>query len=246
MTRAAAVTPTAPVLVSNIGQATNGSVNVGHFSGFQNRIAQKFTTGSNSGGYILNDVIISLKSVGADAEPVITIRAANSSGDDPVNTVLHPLTTPATVADGNITFGAPSGAMLDSDTSYFVVMANTNTADLFVGRYGINGATVDDEDAGVGLVDWSIADVGRQEFSAGWSDAGNSLAFKIQLRGSERTASTDATLGALTVIGASNRTLDPAFAPGHVRLRVIGREQGGQDHHRADVGRQQCDGRVPR
>ena len=112
VTRAAAVTPTAPVLVSNIGQADDGFARVGNLDGFQFQLAQKFTTGSHPGDYTLNEVSINLPAVGADAVPVITIRAADSSGDSPVDAALYTLTALETVAAGDITFGAPAGAML--------------------------------------------------------------------------------------------------------------------------------------
>ena len=68
--------PVVAVLVSNAGQTRETGQNVGNVNGNQGQYAQKFTTGSNPNGYILDDVILDLEGVGANAMPVITIRAA--------------------------------------------------------------------------------------------------------------------------------------------------------------------------
>ena len=152
--------PPAAVLVSNTGQARENGQNVGNVNGNQGQYAQKFTTGSNPGGYILNDVIISLDNAQANAMPVITIRAASGNGNNPLDTVLYTLTTPADLDFVLTTFGAPAGATLDSDTSYFVVMQNANTANTSAARYSVSTTLADGEDSGA-LAGWSIANTAR-------------------------------------------------------------------------------------
>ena len=216
VTRAAVVPPMGVVLVSNTGQATGASTtpNVGNI-GVQTQFAQKFVTGSNPGGYILNQVILDLGSdPGAKAMPVITIRPA--AGNSPHTSIIDTLTPPATVTAELVTFGTTRGVVLDSDSDYFVVIGNANTGDDSADFYGITATDVSAEDDG-GLAGWDIANMGRKKSGANaWTNAtGTITAFRIQLRGSERTASADATLGALTVNdGTSDLTLAPAFAPG--------------------------------
>ena len=109
--------------------------------------------------------------------------------------------------------------MLDSDTSYFVVMQNANTANTSAARYGVSTTLEDGEDSGA-LVGWTIADTARVKNNSGAWSAFASRVFRIQLRGSAiDPPSDDATLGALALADASDDsaiTLAPTFAAGTV------------------------------
>ena len=92
------------------------------------------------------------------------------------------MTNPATITDSATnTFTAPSGATLEADTSYFVVMENSNTNDDPNALYQVGLTTSDGEDS-TGLSDWDIHDTGRTG-TPSWSATSGNVAFRIQVRG---------------------------------------------------------------
>ena len=92
------------------------------------------------------------------------------------------MTNPATITDSATnTFTAPSGATLEADTSYFVVMENSNTNDDPNALYQVGLTTSDGEDSS-GLSDWDIDDTGRTG-TPGWSATSGNVSFRIQVRG---------------------------------------------------------------
>ena len=104
-------------LVSNTGEVNTGS------SIFP--IGTKFTTGTNSAGYTISSVEISLTPA-STAAPAVTIR---EDGTDPTGTVVAALTAPATVTAGSInTYTAPTKTVLAASTTYWLrVDANSST-----------------------------------------------------------------------------------------------------------------------
>ena len=174
------VTVTRPrILVSSTGQTSGGSTETGNRNGNQTKHAQKFTTGSNPAGYTLDEVRIHLGTNGNAAAPVITVNSG--SGNNP-GAVLYTMTNPATITDDTTnTFTAPSGATLEADTSYFVVMENSNTNDDPNALYQV-GLTASNGEDSTGLSDWDIDDTGRTG-TPGWSATSGNVAFRIQVRG---------------------------------------------------------------
>ena len=189
------VTVTRPrILVSSTGQTSGGSAETGNHNGSQHRHAQKFTTGSNPAGYTLDEVRIHLGTNGNAAAPVITVNSG--SGNNP-GAVLYTMTNPATITDSATnTFTAPSGATLEADTSYFVVMENSNTNDDPNAIYQV-GITASDGEDSSGLSDWDIDDTGRTG-TPGWSATSGNVAFRIQIRGTVDVDPNAATLPELS------------------------------------------------
>ena len=199
------------VLVSNTGQTSGGSTETGNHAGSQKRHAQKFTTGSNPTGYTVDEVRIYVGTAGDNAVPVITI---NSGGGTNPGTVLHTMTNPATLTSGAVTtFTAPAGTTLDADTSYFIVMVNSNTANNALARYQVGQTSANGEDNS-GLSDWDIDDAGRIG-TPGWGTTAVGVGYRIQIRGTANESS-DATLSDLELEGAGGETitLSPEFAQG--------------------------------
>ena len=192
------VTVTRPrILVSSTGQTSGGSTETGNRNGNQTKHAQKFTTGSNPAGYTLDEVRIYLGTNGNAAAPVITVNSG--SGNNP-GAVLYTMTNPATITDETTnTFTAPSGATLEADTNYFVVMENSNTNDDPNALYQVGITTSDGEDSS-GLSDWSIDDTGRTG-TPGWSGTSGNVAFRIQVRG---TVDVDPNAAALPELSFDN------------------------------------------
>ena len=187
-------------LVSNIGQTASSipaEVKDNQSQG------QGFTTGANSGGYILGSVELDVSSFAGTASHITVSIYSESSGDP--GTLVHTLTTPASLSQAVTTFTAPSGATLAASTTYYVVSATTDSV-ITLSR---TNATA--EDAG-GASGWSIAD-DRRFYQGGWFTA--SLPIRMRINGPAAATSTDATLSGLVLNdGTNDLTLTPAFATG--------------------------------
>ena len=150
-----AVLRAAVTLVSNAGQtASVGIQNVS--SAFI--YAQGFTTGSTAatlGSVILDD----MSGMTADDAPVVTLYS-DSSGSP--GTSLATLTTPSTLADGDVTFtvGTGTNVTLAASTSYFIHIANTS------GTFSIKRTSSTAEDA-TSTTGWTIADDGMISANGG-------------------------------------------------------------------------------
>ena len=188
-------------LISNVGQtAATGAAQV---STSQSQ-AQGFTTGSDSGGYTLGSVELAVSSFSGTASDITVSIYSESSGDP--GTVVHTLTTPASISAAVTTFTAPSGATLAASTTYYVVISTTSS--------GISLSRTDAtaEDTG-GVSGWSIADSRRFLGGSGWNTTTNPI--RMRVNGDAATTSTDATLSSLVLNdGTNDLTLTPTFASG--------------------------------
>ena len=189
---------TATTLVSNIGQAADGS-NI--FAGSR---AQSFTTGSNADGYTLTGVDIVVTNTGDFAAKVCE---TDSSGY-PTSTCTD-LTAPGTIAVGTLSFTAPADTTLVKETTYAVVATANSISSL--GR-----TSSDAEDTGH-QADWRIADAYDQFSTDSWSTTTTGRSIRIAIKGyaaggDTPTLSTDATLSGLSL--GTGVTLSPAFASG--------------------------------
>ena len=158
VTRAAQQQAAGPTLVSNTGQATGR-----HFSlsdSGNSKLAQRFTTGPNEGGYRLTSIGVEFGDVpAASSDVVVTIRLQTEREADPADTAFATLTNPATfTANAVNTFTAPANTVLAASTTYFVHVefAPSATTD-----FSIGGTASADEDAGA-AEGWSIGDTGRR------------------------------------------------------------------------------------
>ena len=89
-----------------------------------------------------------------------SITVNSGTGTNP-GAVLYTLDNPGTFTDFSVnSFTAPSEATLDADTSYFVVMENSNTANTSNAQYNVGITSADGEDSS-GLSDWDIDNAGR-------------------------------------------------------------------------------------
>ena len=189
-------------LISNVGQtAATGAAQV---STSQSQ-AQGFTTGSDSGGYTLGSVELAVSSFSGTASDITVSIYSESSGDP--GTVVHTLTTPASISAAVTTFTAPSGATLAASTTYYVVISTTSS--------GISLSRTDAtaEDTG-GVSGWSIADSRRFFGRSGWNTTTNPIRMRVN-GAAGAAASTDATLSSLVLNdGTNDLTLTPTFASG--------------------------------
>ena len=167
--------------VSNTGQSTAtslrgiGPTGIGSFFYSQ---AQRFSTGSNEGGYTLSVIQVQADNFESASSPRVSIYTVTS--DNP-GTLLYVLTNPATLNDNAInTFRAPANATLEKDTDYFVVFEATGSGSNT--RYDLKGTVSANEDSGTAS-GWSIADTSRERAtnSGNWSSVFARL--KIAVRG---------------------------------------------------------------
>ena len=142
----------AAVLVSNIGQNSQGQSNLSSFD-----VAQGFTTGSNVAGYTVTSVDVQFSSTPSG----VTVKLA--TGLPSTTTVVATMNNPSSLSSGVNTFTAPSGTILLPSTTYFVVVEASSG--------NVQNTPSNDEDSG-GATGWSIADQGlyRQASSTvSWS-----------------------------------------------------------------------------
>ena len=226
------------VLVSNMANQSAGSLTISsaeylyEISGYtlgegEQRIAQQFTTGANSGGYTLRSVVLNLRQArGAGSEVHVAIHRDSLGVPGTqlavLNTPANPLgTTPG--AAGNRTFSAASALSLDARARYWVVLKDTkNTGTPGPEHYTASTTFLPDE---TGAAGFSIQNGHNTWSSDVWTllwDFGGSRYAKIrmEIRGTVAagpvtpiTPSDDATLTGLKVHdGSSNLTLTPTFA----------------------------------
>ena len=199
---AGAIVPLADVtLVSNVDQtAATGPAQV---SATQS-MAQGFTTGANTGGYTLGSVELAVSSFSGTASDITVSIYSESSGDP--GTVVHTLTTPASISAAVTTFTAPSGTTLAAGTTYYVVISTTSSG------ISLSRTEATAEDTG-GASGWSIADSRHFFGRSGWNTTTNPL--RMRVNGDAATTSTDATLSSLVLNdGTNDLTLTPTFASG--------------------------------
>ena len=163
---ASAAPVAAQTLVSNFGQASNGSRNMSAAD-----FAQGFTTGSSTGGYTLTSVKVRLITPAG-----VTVKIA--TGLPSATNVVATLNNPALSGTDDYTFTAPASTTLSASTTYFVVVEASS------GELSFTNST--DDDTG-GATGWSVADSALVRLSSSWSaETGPS---RIQVNGTETAAS---------------------------------------------------------
>ena len=205
-------------LVSNFGQEkTSGT----RFTG-DNSLAQRFTTGANSGGYTLAS-IEAISRGGGTATQTATTRAelwsATTAGAP--DSKLADLTTPsgAVAANATMSFGAPAGTTLTANTNYYFVIYTIGSFDL-----SLESTSADDEDSG-GLSGWTIENALRLQArtdtpsAASWATDSQGISVLIRVKGAAQQNTADANLRGLTASDSTSAsgtfaalTLSPAFA----------------------------------
>ena len=173
------------MLVSNTGETQSAPIGVS--------IGTKFTTGTNSTGYTIESVEIS---IGRGIAPTVTIRP---DGTNPTGKVIAMLSPPASVtASGFNTFTTPVNTVLAANTTYWL------RVDLPEGV--VISAT--DSDTESGATGWSIANGSRWFFNGSWTSnniSSSSIFFTIN--GQVNPPSPAAPMGLSTTAGDGRVTL---------------------------------------
>ena len=152
---ATAATFTTRISVSNLAQARVGRFEIGRVDTKKYSGATGFTTGSNSGGYNLQSVTVSMgSSVGSPTGFTAAIHA--SSGGNPATTATYALSGSSQPADGDYTYTCSGACRLDASATYFLVMSATgpNSGN----HYYLADNTLSDSEANAPTgAGWSIA-----------------------------------------------------------------------------------------
>ena len=190
---------TVTTFVSNTAQGSGGASN--HFQ------AQRFATGTNTGGYTISEVQVRLNTT-ASRSTSVKIRknnATNKPGD-----LVATLTNPGTLTGGSEnTFTAPPDTTLDASTNYWI---SVNEGITIAGDRASVARTTSDVETGE--TGWSIDNtrLTRSSETAGWStNSQGPLVIAVKGTANPTTTSSDATLSALTL---SKGTLSPPFSSG--------------------------------
>ena len=136
-------------LVSNLGQGNDSSAD------FNPPVAQRFTTGSNPGGYTLSRVEI--KPEDSDS---FSVSVCGVDADGFPNLTCTALIAPGSFASGTLVFNAPAGTTLSSGTTYTVVATPGSNDVTF------DATTADCADTG-GAAGWALAN------AYDWRDGSN-------------------------------------------------------------------------
>ena len=162
----------ADILVSNIGKARNASRTPSSAS----PIGQVFNTGDNANGYNLESVNLNFNEKPSSGTPTVTLREDNSGS--PSDTVLYTFTNP-TLEDGLNKFSAPSGAILNAETEYWIVVSHSGgSGGPSWDRVRLNAGIDDGAAAG-----WDIDGAYKVNTPSGWTVGSSTRAMKIQVEG---------------------------------------------------------------
>ena len=167
--------PSADALVSNLGQMREGVR--GRFN--HNDLAQRFTTGSNAGGYTLRSVDLLLYTDNHSGTIPPTVKIFSGSADGVEVAVLRGPAALALYAIKTYAFTASGTVTLDPSTDYWVVAEGGAAIWL--------GTASEDEDA-VSASGWSIRDVAEYRDASStdsFLDAGSN-ATRIRINGAAR------------------------------------------------------------
>ena len=139
--------------------------------------AQIFSTGSRSGGYPFQDVVLRLGNIGTGTLTV-TIRESTTE-NLPSSNILYRLTNPASLVSGLNTFTAPPGATLQPRTFYFIVAQSSHgNAASWSRTRNINHV---DEGGAAG---WAITfPYLTERLNGTWWEPDRNSAFMAQIRG---------------------------------------------------------------
>ena len=245
VTRAAS-TPASTALVSNTGQTRSGEVEVGPSLNASPR-AQKFTTGDVSGGYTINEVVATLRDVGASAAPGVHIYSVLTSGN-PGASLFEFTNPPSLAANSDNIFTAPANTTLESETDYFLVFIQPSNTGGSAHKYEIATTEADAEDAGAAS-GWSITDdehYTKSTPSSPWATASKVL--QIQIKGVAADDATDVTLvsntsethdsdGSLNAYDHAQKFTTGASSDGYT-LRSVGVVILGDDPQRCQYNRE--------
>ena len=193
-------------------------------------LAQGFTTGSNSGGYTLQSVTLTLKDNRANDTDSFTLSLYSATSGGKPNAALATLTPPTGDISGrnvaDYTFTCGTGCQLDGDnTAYFIVLEPASGKEYFWYQDSSGTETNTPADGG-----WTIADVAQYRSGSTWTDESPAIVklMKVSYVGPdlwvENISQTEADLKLRNWAGGSwSYTLDFSDGSGRTRCKEVSR-----------------------
>ena len=201
---AAPVVLAGQVFVDNTGEATHGTD-----IRTDNGSSQSFTTGPNTGGYILTSIGVVAVLVNSGDAFSLAVHTADTNGAPGAlhASMIPPGNFPA--GTNAITFTAPPNTMLDADTTYSIVLGQ-------VGPSGQILQTTQSNADNAGTSGWSIGNAYHFYSSSfmAWRPTISGRSAKIAIRGT-------------AVSGVTNNA--PVFEPASVSLSIAENTAAGED-----------------
>ena len=112
------------VSVSNLGETQAGDGWVGRIGINNYSQAQRFTTGSTAGGYVLQSVTVRMGTI-LGSPTGFTAAIHEESNGNPAVSATYTLTGPQHPANGQNTYTCPNSCSLGSSAKYFLVLSAT-------------------------------------------------------------------------------------------------------------------------
>ena len=139
---------------------------------FNPPVAQRFTTGSNPGGYTLSRVEI--KPEDSDS---FSVSVCGVDEDGFPNLTCTALTAPGSFAPGTLVFNAPAGTTVSASTTYTVVATPGSNDVTF------DATTADCEDTG-GAAGWALANAyDWRDSSNAWVTTTTNKSLRVAIKG---------------------------------------------------------------
>ena len=162
-------------LVSNADQtAASTTPAVGNVGGTTIRIAQEVRTGTNFKGYTITRVSMLVSGYNPSTERA-RVRIHADGDDGTPGVALYTLVTPTSIADGRIEFTAPRDTVLERNTTYHVVVENTNN-----NLFGLGATASTDLDRRSG---WLIQQRRDSRDNGDWTNQTNRV--RLSIHGTE-------------------------------------------------------------
>lgn len=166
-------------------------------------VAQAFQTGSNSGGYTLTSIEVQFQNaLGQAARNALEAQIWSDSGSGTPSAQVVDLTVPAhPINAGTVSFTAPSGATLDADSTYWLLLWGNPI------NNHLKTTTSDDQ---TGETGWTIENTFRRATanpptgSSTWATPTGGRSLLLTVKGAASTATTPPSVS----ISASPTTVD--------------------------------------
>ena len=157
----------------NLAESYTGFANFGDGG---DKLAGRFTTGSDAGGYTLASVTVNIHAVtGSPGAPTVSIYSTASNGEP--GTSVTTLSGSAPTSAGNHTFTCSANCALEADTDYYVhLAADSATSGDY---YSVSITASFDQDLAPSGNGWALANGYRLYRSNSWSEYGDVLRFRV-------------------------------------------------------------------
>ena len=215
--------PPEEVLVGNATVSGSGTGRNIHTATFD--MAQAFTAGTHTHGYVLTSVKMYFQGAGVATPPTFNVKVCTGSDSNPISTCdsNHALTLSGTLNAGTSSTFTHSGGGIDltKGTTYYVVLTTTAAGTGSTAMNTISDDTEDFQEFG-----WSISNglLAKGHTETTWGQQTDSWRIQVLGRAKESGAPTVESLeiDGTTLVATFDRALDASAAPntGSFRIKI--------------------------